>query len=277
MLDAGQPRNKASRALHGFLTRDGMSPPALRRAARREVLHYPSVTIRGAAVRRIRRLPEGFELTTTRGASVRALFVLFATGRQDNLPSVPGLARFYGRGVHHCPYCDGWEHRGETMVVYDRDGAGLGLVEELQTWASALVLCTDGKKPVPRARRLGVRVVSSRFVRAEGDRRGRLAALRLASGERLQCGALFFCSDCVQRSVLPKAIGCRFDRTGSIVCRGHAATGVPGLFVAGNVRGGVHLAITAAAEGAEAALAINAKLAARARRLRRRRSSRGPV
>jgi thioredoxin reductase len=35
---------------------------------------------------------------------------------------------------------------------------------------------------------------------------------------------------------------------------------VPGLFVAGNVRGGLHLAITAAAEGAEAAVAINEAL-----------------
>jgi thioredoxin reductase len=35
---------------------------------------------------------------------------------------------------------------------------------------------------------------------------------------------------------------------------------VPGLFVAGNVRCGLHLAITAAAEGAEAAVAINEAL-----------------
>jgi len=38
------------------------------------------------------------------------------------------------------------------------------------------------------------------------------------------------------------------------------------LFVAGNVRGGVHLAITAAAEGAEAAIAINDQLLAWDRR-----------
>src|SRR6185436_6359731 len=81
--------------------------------------------------------------------------------------------------------------------------------------------------------------------------------LRWVDGTERQCRAVFFCSDCSQRSVLPERLGCQFDRGGSVLCRAHAATNVPGLFVAGNVRGGVHLAIMAAAEGAEAALAMN--------------------
>jgi hypothetical protein len=47
---------------------------------------------------------------------------------------------------------------------------------------------------------------------------------------------------------------------------GHAATNVRGLYVAGNVRGGIHRAIFAAAKGAEAAIAINEALHDEARR-----------
>ena len=80
-------------------------------------------------------------------------------------------------------------------------------------------------------------------------------------GDRtLACSAIFFCSNCVQQSDLPESLGCRLDGQGSVVCYAHAAKGVPRLYVAGNVRGGVHLAITAAAEGAEAALAMNERL-----------------
>jgi len=71
------------------------------------------------------------------------------------------------------------------------------------------------------------------------------------------CRALFFVSACPQKSSLPENLGCEFDETGAVRCKGSAATNVPGLFVAGNVRCGLHLAITAAAEGAEAAVAIN--------------------
>ena len=56
---------------------------------------------------------------------------------------------------------------------------------------------------------------------------------------------------------MPESLGCEFDDTGAVRCKGSAATNVPGLFVAGNVRCGLHLAITAAAEGAEAGVAIN--------------------
>jgi thioredoxin reductase len=71
---------------------------------------------------------------------------------------------------------------------------------------------------------------------------------------------LFFVSDCPQKSILPQALGCQLDESGGVLCKEHAATDVPGLFVAGNVRCGLHLAVTAAAEGAEAAVAINEAL-----------------
>jgi thioredoxin reductase len=74
---------------------------------------------------------------------------------------------------------------------------------------------------------------------------------------------VFFTSALPQKSPLAQSLGCQLDEGGSVICQQHAATGVPGLYVAGNVRGGVHLAIMAAAEGAEAGIAINEELADR--------------
>jgi thioredoxin reductase len=87
-----------------------------------------------------------------------------------------------------------------------------------------------------------------------------LEQIEFANGPALQCRALFFVSPAPQRSSLPARLGCEFDDTGAVHCDGNAATNVPGLFVAGNVRCGLHLAIMAAAEGAEAAVAINEAL-----------------
>jgi thioredoxin reductase len=68
---------------------------------------------------------------------------------------------------------------------------------------------------------------------------------------------LFFVAACPQKSDLPESLGCRFDPSGAVASNGRPMTDIPGLFVAGNVRCGLHLAIMAAAEGAEAAAAIN--------------------
>jgi thioredoxin reductase len=46
VFDTGKPRNAASRALHGYLTRDGISPHDFLRLARGELAQYDSVAMR---------------------------------------------------------------------------------------------------------------------------------------------------------------------------------------------------------------------------------------
>jgi thioredoxin reductase len=272
VFDSGEPRNLASRGLHGYLTRDGMAPLALRAAGRREIRAYPTITFRDEAVRTVRRTSAGFRVQTAR-RRVDSRLLLLATGRTDSVPSIPGFRRFYGRGVYHCPYCDGWEHRAETIMVLEPKGALSGLAELLRAWTSNVVVCTHGAKPSAGLLRLGFKVIKDRITKLRAGRGGKLAVVRFANGSEERCGALFFCSDCVQKSRLPHRLGCNFTPDGSVRCRQHAASGVPGLFVAGNVRGGVHLAIVAAAEGAEAALAMNEHLLELERRTARRSGS----
>ena len=52
LVDAGRPRNAASRGLHGFLTRDGVDPMELRRIARRQLSPYDVELVRGEVVAR---------------------------------------------------------------------------------------------------------------------------------------------------------------------------------------------------------------------------------
>jgi thioredoxin reductase len=101
--------------------------------------------------------------------------------------------------------------------------------------------------------------VTDPILELRGNETG-LETIQLASGVAKPCDALFFCTECQQRSSLPAELGCLFDEEGSVVCEEHAAKNVSGLYIAGNVRGGVHLAITAAAEGAETAIAMNEAL-----------------
>lgn len=265
VFDSGKPRNIRSRALHGYLTRDGTHPVELRALGRQELAAYPTVQIRDSTITAIDRRQELFKVTPTEGAPIAARIVLLATGRIDHEPPKPGFSRFYGHGVYHCPYCDGWEHRGETLVVH---GHGENAAHEallLLTWSHDVTICTDGPHHFSaadqeRLRANHVRVIESEITELRGGGDGMLNAIAFRDRDPLPCQALFFCSDCLQKSSLPENLGCEFDDEGNVKCNGHAATNVPGLYVAGNVRGGVHLAIVAAAEGAEAGIAINRAL-----------------
>jgi thioredoxin reductase len=257
VLDDNEPRNRASRGLHGYLTQDGVTPQALRELARADVLKYPGVIFREAKVERIRRISSGFEIMTEAGAVERSHLLLLATGRIDPLPDIPGALEFYGRGVYQCPYCDGWEHRGKKLAVIGSGRRAMDLAEELFTWSDEVVICSNGKPAGPKQGE--AKLITAKISRLEGTAAG-LKSIHFCGRDPIACDAIFFCTECQQRSSLPEQLGCEFDDEASVVCEGHIAKGAKGLYVAGNVRGGVHLAITAAAEGAEAALAMNDEL-----------------
>src|SRR4029450_5102035 len=85
------------------------------------------------------------ELTLLSDQCLRGRKVLLATGVVDKLPSIPGIDAFYGKSVHHCPYCDGWEHRDEPVSVYGRGHSGTALALMMRNWSKDVALCTDGQ------------------------------------------------------------------------------------------------------------------------------------
>src|SRR5688572_18675112 len=101
VCDAGTPRNAASRALHGYLTRDGTAPLELLRLAREELRAY-GIEPRPVKVTAVQCTKEGFTVTLEGGETVTSRTVLLATGVADRLPEIPGIEECYGVTVHHC-------------------------------------------------------------------------------------------------------------------------------------------------------------------------------
>jgi len=123
LCDAGQPRNARSSALHGFLSRDCIPPMELLRLGREELRPY-GVEPRNVTVTSLANTGDFFEATLDDHQTVRARMALIATGVRDHVPDIPGLQECYGVTVHHCPYCDGWEHRDQAIVVIGRGTSG---------------------------------------------------------------------------------------------------------------------------------------------------------
>src|SRR5687767_11151139 len=63
LCDSGRPRNAASRALHGFLSRDGLDPAALLQIGREQLRPYTTVELRDDQVTGAHRIAGGFEVT----------------------------------------------------------------------------------------------------------------------------------------------------------------------------------------------------------------------
>jgi thioredoxin reductase len=173
VCDVGQPRNQASRAVHCLLGHEGTPPSELLAKARVELARYESVTLCGSTVAKI--VPCGNQFSVVcDGVTLNARKVLIATGLIDEVPGLEGVEWLYGRSVHHCPYCDGFEHRDQPLAVYGAGDKGAGLALMMQ-WSSDVILCTDGPAQVSstmqaRLNGHGIAVCSERIAKWRGPR-----------------------------------------------------------------------------------------------------------
>jgi thioredoxin reductase len=264
VCDSGRPRNAASQALHGFLTRDGCPPLELIAIARTQLNAYETVQLRQVEVVSAVRLDKGFEVRLNDGTQERARKLLIASGVVDRIPQVEGISELYGRSVFHCPYCDGWEVRHQELAAYGKGKGGAGLALELRAWSDDVVLCTDGPGGLSasdreRLSRHGIAIREEPIARLEGSE-GVLERIVFRNGATLARRAIFFSTSQRQRSDLAASLGCAFTRGGAVRTSSYAGTRVPDLYVAGDASHLVQLAIIAASEGAAAAFAINQTL-----------------
>jgi thioredoxin reductase len=264
VCDTGEPRNRWSHAVHGFLTRDGTPPAAFLAIAREELRPYTTVELRDTRVVDAAPARPGFLVRCEDGRTIRSRKLLLATGVVDEIPPVPGIEALYGRSVHHCPYCDGWEWRDQPLASYGRGDAGAGLAIGLSVWSRDVLLCTDGRASMSKRMRtrleaMEIRIRSERIVRLEG-RDGLLDRIVFQSGQAEARRALFFSNGQHQASDLPARLGCRFTKEGAVATGKCEATNVPGLYVCGDASKEAQFVVVAAAEGAEAGMAINKAL-----------------
>ncbi|MGV9557852.1 NAD(P)/FAD-dependent oxidoreductase [Streptomyces sp. NPDC003401] len=273
VVDAGEPRNAPAAHMHGYLSRDGMSPAEFLAAGREEIARYGVELVRDRVVDAAR---EGdFTVTLAGGRTVRARQLVVATGLKDELPPVEGLAGRFGRDVLHCPYCHGWEVRDQAFGVLATSPMSVHQALMVTQWSKdvKLFLHTVDERELSdedlrRLAAAGVDVVPGEVAAlvVEDDR---LTGVRLAGGGPGGEGSvharevLFVAPRAVPRTDLLVRLGAGTTETpfGRYpVVDGRGLTTVPGLWAAGNASGFAEQVVNAASRGYRAGAAINGEL-----------------
>jgi thioredoxin reductase len=268
LCDAGAPRNTGTRGVHGFLSRDGTTTAELRRIGREQLRPYDNVELRDTQVWAVRTEPgpvgDGFVISMRDGTEAFGRKLLLATGVVDDLPPIAGLSERWGNSVLPCPYCDGWELRGQRLGVLGRGPDALALTRSLTCWTQHVTLFTNGPTDLTDDEEHSLMCngvqLAREPVRALTGPGTSLTYVELEGAPPIPCEGLFVSAGQRQKSPLVTALGCTVNASGRVITGEHESTNIPGLYVAGDASGNVELAIVAAAEGAEAAFAINRSL-----------------
>ncbi|MEU3445648.1 NAD(P)/FAD-dependent oxidoreductase [Streptomyces thermolilacinus] len=275
VVDSGSPRNAPAEAMHGFIVLDGTPPAEILRRGREQVRQYGGRVVFGevASAQAAEPSEDGdprFTVTLADGRTVTARRVLVATGLKDVLPGIPGLAEHWGHGVVHCPYCHGWEVRGEPIGVLATGPASIKHALLFRQLTEDLTYFTRGV-PLDEATRArfaarDIRVVDTPVREVVSDEDGALAGVRLTGGRVVPRRVLAVATRMEARTEgldglklpmedLPDNMGRRF-------ASGLAGTTeVPGVWVAGNATDLAAQVGASAAAGALAGAHINSVLA----------------
>lgn len=264
----GPTRNAAAQALHGLMGHEGLAPGELLAKAREELRRYNSVVIRETRIVDVTLDKESgrFRFRCNDDTEGLARKILLATGLADNVPDIPGFSECYGISVHHCLYCDGFEHRDEPLAAYGHGEKGVGLALMLRHYSKDVVLLSDGSIEADEdavAARLKPHDIAwwPQRVEALDADGGRLRQIRFADGDRLPRLALFFSTGCRPNSDLGERLGLVRDDNGGIVIDPETEeTSVSGVYAAGDASRDTLLLAAAIGEGARAAVAIDRAL-----------------
>jgi thioredoxin reductase len=263
VMDEGIPRNRQSKGIHNYLTRENISPAKFRKQAFSELRYYGVRAIKAKAVK-AKKTRSVFQIQDSNGAIYTCRKLLLATGVTDDIPGIPGMKELWGTSVFHCPYCDGWENRNKIIGLYASKKNGHGMSLLLRQLSDNVILFTDGihyLRPYQKQRlqQKNIRIITTRITQFEHKSKI-LSNIILSNGEAIPCDALFVLHHYHVNDTLLLQLGCRCSKKGAALTNRSQQTSVAGVYAAGDASFDMHMIAVAAAEGVKAAISINSNL-----------------
>jgi thioredoxin reductase (NADPH) len=213
----------------------------------------------------IKKTNDGFELKTAEENTFQVGAILFSVGTEHRKLTCENMSKFEGRGISYCATCDGFFFKDKNVGVVG--GGNSALIE-------AIYLKQIGCKNVylihrrdqlraeeayeNDAKKAGVEfLLDSEVKGVDGDELLSSITLKNKKNDetkKVDVDGLFISIGVVPQNELAKDLGVKLDDHGYIIVDTQMRTNVKGVYAAGDITGGLRQVVTAAAEGAIAAL-----------------------
>lgn len=266
VIDSGKPCNRQTPHSHNFLTQDGNTPAAIAALARSQVMAYPTIHFLNDKVTGAEGENNNYRISTFGGEKIKAKKLLFATGIKDLMPDITGFAACWGISVIHCPYCHGYEYKGQQTGILVNGDIAFEFGRLIKNWTRNLTIFTNGKSTVTEENRkqleeTGITIIEKEL-REIQHKDGYLTNVIFTDGESYDLDALYAKLPFEQHCLIPEKLGCVLSDSGYIQVDGFQQTSVPGIYAAGDNTAMLRSVSSAVATGTAAGAFINRELIA---------------
>lgn len=266
IIDNDRPCNWQTPHSHNFLTQDGNTPAAIAEICKSQVMAYPTIQFLNDTVVNVQGGNNNFVVFTLAGEPRKAKKLLFTTGIKDLLPAIPGFSDSWGISVIHCPYCHGYEYKGQPTGILANGETAFEFGRLINNWTNQLTIFTNGESTISAAyykllAAMNIAVVEKRIkeiIHVDGY----LNRLVFDNEEEHDLDALYARIPFEQHSYIPKELGCALTDSGHIQVDDFQKTTVPGIYAAGDNSTFLRAVTSAVAAGAKAGAFLNHELIA---------------
>ncbi|TDW99368.1 NAD(P)/FAD-dependent oxidoreductase [Dinghuibacter silviterrae] len=264
VIDSGLPCNRQTPYSHNFLTRDGSTPRELAAIGRQQVGRYNTVDFIDDVALRGFKKDGGFEILTASGQTFYGLRLVFATGIRDRLPLLEGLSECWGISVLHCPFCHGFEVRGEKTGILGNGDDGFELARLISNWTSDLTLFTNGRSTFTPSQQFMlqshyIRVVEKEINRLEYSG-GQIQGIVFNDHTIEPVKAMYLRSRFEQHCTIAQAMGCSLTAEGYVMVDDFQETTVGGIYACGDNVSRMRTVANAVAMGTATGMNISKKM-----------------
>ncbi|MFH0816140.1 MAG: FAD-dependent oxidoreductase [Methanobacteriota archaeon] len=199
------------------------------------------------------------------GGSVAARAVVIATGAKYKPLGLQSEFRLAGKGVSYCATCDGFFFKGKKVFLVG--GGNSALCEALHLHKTGVDVTLVHRRSELRAEKQlqdayfqagGKAILGTVVEDILGESVVTGIRLRKTEGgpsEDYQCSGVFVAIGFEPNNSLAKQLGVALKDDGSVLVDGHQRTSARYVYAAGDITPGIKQMVTAAAQGATAALA----------------------
>jgi thioredoxin reductase len=263
IIDGGKPCNRKTPHSHNFITHDGKTPKEISELAKEQVLKYETVKFHDGVVVNMGKNSKNFTITTEKEEIFYAKKLILASGIKDIMPNIPGFAESWGVSVIHCPYCHGYEVKGEATGILSNEDIAFDFSKLVFNLTKELTLFTNGKSTLNKEQTEKFNQNKISIVEDEIEKvqhvNGHIQKIIFKNGKEASLKALY-AKIGFEQNINIKDLGIELNENGFIKVDMMQKTNILGVFACGDNVTMMRSVANAVAQGNFAGAVVNKEL-----------------
>lgn len=263
IIDSGKPCNRQTPHSHNFITHDGKTPKEISDLAKAQVLQYETVKFHDGVVAKMQKGAEDFTINTESGEVFTAKKLILASGIRDLMPNISGFAECWGISVIHCPYCHGYEVKGEVTGILSNGDIAFDFSKLVFNLTKELTLFTNGKSNLNKEQtekfsQNKIDIIEDEIEKVQHEN-GNIQKIIFKNGKEVSLKALY-AKIGFEQNINVEDLGIELNENGFIKVDMMQKTNIPGVFACGDNVTMMRSVANAVAQGNFAGAVVNKEL-----------------